>query len=111
MRIFNLPRAGGKTMRMLYASEFQNVPILCRDQAYKSELMYKAKFLGIDIPEPITVYDLIHKSEGKEFRGILVDEALTVLREIIRQVTHGRASEVIGMAFSDEVNENKFQRL
>lgn len=28
MRIFNLPRAGGKTMRMLYASEFQIVRLL-----------------------------------------------------------------------------------
>ena len=111
MRIFNLPRAGGKTMRMLYASEFQRIPILCRNQAYKAGLMYKAEFLGIDIPEPITVHDLMCESEGKDFRGVLVDEALTVLREIIRQVTHGRVSEVIGIAFSDEANEHKIQRL
>lgn len=47
----------------------------------------------------------------KIFEGVLVDEALTVLREIIRQVTHGRVSEVIGIAFSDEANEHKIQRL
>ena len=49
MRIFNLPRAGGKTMRMLYASEFQKVPILCRDQSSKASLMDKAGFWGIKI--------------------------------------------------------------
>lgn len=44
-------------------------------------------------------------------QGILVDEALTVLREVIRQVTYGTVTDVVAMTFSDETNENKVQRL
>ena len=43
MRIFNLSRAAGKTTRMLYASEFENAPILCRGLPDKGRLMDKAK--------------------------------------------------------------------
>lgn len=111
MRIFNLPRAGGKTMRMLYASEFQKVPILCRDQSSKASLMDKAGFWGIKIPDPITVHDLVHRPKEINLQGILVDEALTVLREVIRQVTYGTVTDVAAMTFSDETNENKVQRL
>ena len=71
----------------------------------------KLDFGGIKIPDPITVHDLVHRPKEINSQGILVDEALTVLREVIRQVTYGTVTDVVAMTFSDETNENKVQRL
>ena len=101
MRIFNLPRGAGKTTRMLYASEFTKSPILCSNQCVKNKILDKARILDIDIPEPITVSELLGGSKTKETNDILVDEALSVLCELIRQ-SSGRT--VSGIAFSDENN-------
>lgn len=58
MKIFNLARGQGKTMRILYASEFNDIPILCRTDASKSYIVDMAKKYNIDIPQPITIYDI-----------------------------------------------------
>lgn len=102
MKIFNLPRAGGKTTRMLYASEFQQIPILCKDQNYKSFLQDKAKFLGINIPEPITVREFLDKPRSLSAHEILIDEALMVLCEIIKQIAGRMPINIAGITLSDE---------
>lgn len=102
MKIFNLPRAGGKTTRMLYASEFQQIPILCKDQNYKSFLRDKAKFLGINIPEPITVREFLDKPRTLSAHEILIDEALMVLCEIIKQIAGRMPINIAGITLSDE---------
>ena len=38
MKIINLPRGQGKTTRLLYASEFNDAPILCHTHASKDYL-------------------------------------------------------------------------
>lgn len=107
MRIFNLPRDGGKTTRMLYISEFKKVPILCKDQIYKEHLLRRAKLLGIDIPDPITVRDILNDSKPLHINELLIDEALMVLYEIVKQITQ---AEVIGMTLSDETTGNLFRQ-
>ncbi len=102
MRIFNLPRAGGKTTRMLYASEFQQIPILCKNQKYKGFLQDKARFLGIDIPEPVTVKEFLDKPRSLSTHEILIDEALMVLCEIIKQIAGRMPVNVAGITLSDE---------
>ena len=102
MRIFNLPRAGGKTTRMLYASEFQQIPILCKDYKYKGFLQDKAKFLGINIPEPITVKEFLDKPRSLGAHEILIDEALMVLCEIIKQIAGRMPINIAGITLSDE---------
>lgn len=89
MKIINLGRGQGKTTRLLYASEFNDVPILCANKNHKSELVWRAKELGLKIPEPIIVSDLTsNKFMGQEYRrkDILVDEAPYVLQNLIRQL-------------------------
>ncbi|MBO5037700.1 MAG: hypothetical protein J6D42_11560 [Clostridia bacterium] len=101
MKIFNLPRGAGKTHRMLYASEFNNAPILCKDETYKEVLIHKSNILGIKIPTPITVRELI---SGKRCDRILIDESIMVLNELVKCVSGGRHVEILGCTLSDEEN-------
>lgn len=86
MKIYNLGRGQGKTTRLLYASEFNDVPILCTTKDSKYMLMERAKMYGLDIPEPITVNDIVSdKLRGSEVidKDILVDEVPAVLQSLL----------------------------
>lgn len=85
MKIINLGRQQGKTTRLLYASEFNDAPILCATHQQKQHLMYMAKELGLDIPEPIQVSE-ISKGSSIVDKDILVDEAPMVLEMLLRNM-------------------------
>ena len=86
MKIINLGRGQGKTTRLLYASEFNDMPILCANGKHKENLQWAANKLGLMIPEPIIVYDLFsNKIRGRHIDedGILVDDAEWVLQQVL----------------------------
>lgn len=86
MKIINLGRCQGKTTRLLYASEFNDIPILCSTYNQKKDLEYRAKQLGLHIPEPICVADLFnYAARSKELckKDILIDEAPLVLQAML----------------------------
>ena len=84
MKIFNLSRGAGKTMRMLYASEYHNVPILCATSASKKYIMDMAKWKSINIPEPIIVSEVTDgRIRGKKIKDILVDDMESVFRQML----------------------------
>ena len=97
-RVINLPRGAGKTTRLLYASEFNNVPILCRLKATKEYLIDRAKRANIQIPNPITVDEF---RSGNRPRNVLVDDALCVLQEFVGRTT------IVGLTLSDEENSEQ----
>lgn len=81
MRKFALPRRRGKTLRLLYASEFNRVPILCvneRAVQYKKTL---AAQCGLEIPEPITANDI--KSGRARPDRILIDDIELVMQSML----------------------------
>lgn len=82
MKIYNLPRANGKTTRLLYMSEAQNIPILCCNQCDKKIIQEKADHYGLKIPEPICIDEL----RGRDIKEILIDEALITLQKLINVV-------------------------
>lgn len=88
MKIINLPRGYGKTTRLLYASEFNNIPILCANKNSKQVLLDNAKMLNLKIPEPITPSEIITGSRfeisqiGRD-RDILIDEVPVVLQSLL----------------------------
>ena len=85
MKIINLGRGQGKTTRLLYASEFNDMPI----NYMKKELLERAAFCGLDIPEPIAVNDIIsnkHRDSEVVDKEILVDEAPMVLQNLLNQL-------------------------
>lgn len=93
MKIINLGRGQGKTTRLLYASEFNDMPILCANNYMKKELLERAAFCGLKIPEPISVNDIIsNKHRGSEIvdKEVLVDEVPMVLQTLLNQLgMHG----------------------
>lgn len=98
-KIINLPRGAGKTTRMLYASEFNNVPILCRSVSTKQYLIDTARRAKIQIPTPITVNDFI-KSRNRP-QDVLVDEALYVLQEFMD------GTKIMGLTLSAEAESKQ----
>lgn len=105
MKIINLPRGYGKTTRLLYASEFNNIPILCATQASKQHLLDSAKKLNLKIPEPITPSDAtmggIFKTSLKD-QDILVDEAPMVLQSLLSCL--GMNGGIKAITLTDEEN-------
>ena len=87
MKIFNISRGKGKTMRMLYASEFNNVPILCDTKAHKSYIVELAKKCEIKIPEPMTVCEFLRseKTISNKPMSVLIDEMDSVLSSLLSQ--------------------------
>ena len=85
MKIINLGRQQGKTTRLLYASEFNDIPILCATYQNKRYLMDMAKELRLNIPEPICVGE-ISKGDSVMDKDILVDEAPWVLEMLLKNI-------------------------
>ena len=103
MKIINLPRANGKTTRLLYASEFNNIPILCMNRDAKQHLLDSAKRLNLNIPEPITTSDVtiggVFKTSMKD-QDILVDEAPIVLQYLLNNL--GMKGSIKAITLTDE---------
>lgn len=87
MRLFNLKRGKGKSVRMLYASEFNHVPILCHNNAAKQYLIDKAEELEIDIPNPISVDDLTDARIALDTSDVYVDEMPLVLQSLLKRIS------------------------
>lgn len=86
MKIINLGRGQGKTTRLLYASEFNNIPILCRNYASRDYLVDKAQRLGLHIPEPVILDQITSKKiAGSELvdKDMFVDDADWVLQGLL----------------------------
>ena len=105
MKIINLPRGCGKTTRLLYASEFNDSPILCMSQAAKQHLLDSAKRLKLKIPEPITPSDVTMGSVFKTSirdKDILVDEAPMVLQSLLSFIV--MICDIKAITLTDEEN-------
>ena len=105
MKIINLRRRQGKTIRLLYASEWNNIPILCATYAQKDYLVEQAKSLGLLIPEPISASEIatnkIIASKAAD-KDLLVDEAHWVLQSLLKSL--GMRGEVKAITLtSDEL--------
>ena len=106
MKILNLPRGYGKTTRLLYASEFNDAPILCANQISKQHLLDRAKQLHLNIPEPITPSEAILGGAFKtniSDKDILIDEAPMVLQSLLSCL--GMKGEVKAITLTDKENE------
>ena len=103
-RFYNLPRAAGKTTRMMYLSEHYQVPILCHSSATKKLLINKAKQYGIDMPIPLDITDIKSNINigSSNITKAIIDEPLAILERLID-------AEIVAMAYSDEDNYKKIR--
>ena len=96
-------RGQGKTTRLLYASEFNDAPIVCQTYQSKNYLMEMAKILKLNIPEPIVVGEIASgRVKGTEniYKDLLIDDAEWVLDYLLREF--GMKGKVKGMSFTLE---------
>ena len=103
MKIINLPRGQGKTVRMLYASEFNDAPIICKDNCAKQNLLSRAKELGLEIPEPIAASEFttsIVRGSDMATKEWLVDEAHWVLPNMLKSM--GMTGEIKAITLSEK---------
>ena len=107
MKIINLGRGQGKTARLLYASEWQDLPIVCATNSQKQYLIDMANRLGLNIPEPIVAYEITsNRIVGSRVaeKDLLVDEAPLVLRSLLHSM--GMKGEVRAITLtSDELKQ------
>lgn len=96
--IINLPRCGGKTTALVYASAVDKVPILCLNKQNKKYIEDLAKKLGVSIPEPLTCCSTDVKKLGNlGIAKILIDNAEYAVPALIEELT---GVEVKGMTMS-----------
>lgn len=76
MRLIIKDRAMGKTTQLVYISEFTGYPIVVPFEAMINQTKEIANSLGCNIPEPVTVSDMINgKRRGDHtYDNVLVDE-------------------------------------
>lgn len=100
--IINLPRCGGKTTALVYASAVDRVPILCLNRQSKKCIEDLAKKLGLDIPEPLTCCSTDVKKLGDlGITKILIDNAEYIIPALIEELV---GVQICGMTMSVPMN-------
>lgn len=85
--IINLPRCGGKTTALVYASAVDKIPILCLNKQNKKYIEDLAKRLGLSIPEPLTCCSTDVKKIGNLGTAkILIDNAEYTVPALIEEL-------------------------
>lgn len=102
MKIINLPRQCGKTTRLLYASEFNDIPIVCATHQQKDYLKEKAKQMQLLIPEPIVVSEFTRGGIKRLDSDVLIDEIPMVLQAMFRQL--GLNGKIKAITLSEKDN-------
>ena len=106
MKIISLGRGQGKTTRLLYASEFNDTPILCANMKHKDNLIRQAREIGLFIPEPICVHEVFSDyTKGQEIDKILVDDMEMVFQQMLHNI--GFHSNVEAITLTDNANTRK----
>lgn len=84
MEICNLEKGKGKTTYLVHRSHVTQYPIVCAD--YKGVGVAKdiAERIGISIPEPMTVQELLKDRSLVGHKKFLIDEAPMVLQGLLK---------------------------
>lgn len=104
MKIWNKPRGSGKTIRMLYASEYtgKNILVATRERAHQLE--FEAHQKHLHIPKVLCVTEFLDRNITKCSQDIIIDEAFDVLEAFVSGV---RPSTTISdITISSHMKEN-----
>lgn len=82
MKIISGERKSGKTIRLVVESSKSNIPIVVLNEPWKRMVLDTAKWLGVEIPDPITIYE-IPKHPDRIRNGVLVDEGQIILQKLL----------------------------
>ena len=88
MTIWNKPRGSGKTIRMLYASEYTGHNIIVSTAERAHQLEATAKKLGLKIPKVLSVNNFLDRTIVCD-QDIIIDESFDVLNAFVTGVRPG----------------------
>lgn len=83
MTIWNRPRGSGKTIRMLYASEYTGKNILVSTIERAHQLTMQAHQMRLNIPKVLCVNEFLDRPITKCSQDIIIDEAFDVLEAFV----------------------------
>lgn len=81
MKVINKARAGGKTIQLLYLSDFHQWPIICFDKNMSRLLISEANRMGLKIPNPIPISEIM-KERNYYVDGYLMDESIACIQQL-----------------------------
>ena len=81
-------RQTGKTERLIKMSAEKQAPIICYNVAIANEIKRRAKYMHLDIPEPIAASDnriniLLREAMQGGAKSVLVDDVAVVLANLL----------------------------
>lgn len=83
MEILQLPRRGGKTTYLIERSARTGEIIVCFDSNEAERVFDYAKYMGIEIPKPVTFADMMRYSErGRNPAGYIIDNIDIILTRL-----------------------------
>ena len=83
MEICNLERGKGKTTYLAYRSHITQYPVVCADYTGVGVVKDIATRIGLTIPEPMTVQELLKDRSLVSSKKFLIDEAPMVLQRLL----------------------------
>lgn len=83
MEICNLERGKGKTTYLAYRSHITQYPVVCADYTGVGAVKDIATRIGLTIPEPMTVQELLKDRSLVSSKKFLIDEAPMVLQRLL----------------------------
>ena len=90
-------RCTGKTTKLIYTSHIMGYTILVATEKRKMFVEDTAKRMGLKIPTPITVTNILHENRGLEKPPrLIIDDSDDVIRSLIQE-TVGGTVEVISL--------------
>ena len=91
-------RCTGKTTKLIYTSHIMGYTILVATEKRKMFVEDTAKRMGLKIPTPITVTNILHENRGSLEKPprLIIDDSEDVIRQLIQE-TVGGTVEVISL--------------
>lgn len=91
-------RCTGKTTKLVYTSHIMGYTILVATEKRKMFVEDTAKRMGLKIPTPITVTNILHENRGslENPPRLIIDDSEDVIRQLIQE-TVGGTVEVISL--------------
>ena len=100
MEILNMNRGEGKTTELIKVSSITNAPIICRTRKMAKLIKEKAKEMGLEIPNPMTID--MYKNEKYRYEKVLIDDIDLVLRMYLNaEVLYATTSCEVRIPISD----------
>lgn len=95
MEILSMERGSGKTTKLIKISNKTKAPIICRTRKMAKLIKERAKEMGLEIPNPMTID--MYKNEKYRYEKVLIDDIDLVLKMYLN-------SEIVCATTSCEIN-------